>query len=161
MSKRLHNPNLAKIHRSYRVDEAASLYKVHKGTVRNWIKAGLPILNDKHPMLILGGDLAAFHRARRTKNKQKCKPGEMFCFRCRAPKMPDGGMVDYQPVTEKIWNLVAICPDCYTIMNQRAGLTKLALIRGKTDITLTLAQPHIVESNQPSVNSDLNRSITT
>lgn len=161
MSKRLHNPNRAKIHRSYRVDEAASLYKVHKGTVRNWIKAGLPVLNDKHSMLILGGDLAAFHRARRTKNKQKCKPGEMFCFRCRAPKMPDGGMVDYQPVTEKIWNLVAICPDCYTIMNQRAGLTKLALIRGKTDITLTLAQPHIVESNQPSVNSDLNRSITT
>lgn len=161
MSKRLHNPNLAKKHRSYKVDEAADLYEVHKGTVRNWIKAGLPVLDDEHPMLILGGDLAAFHQARRTKNKRPCKPGEIYCLKCRAPKMPDGGMVDYQPVTEKIWNLVAICPDCYTIMNQRAGLTKLALIRGKTDITLTLAQPHIVESNQPSVNSDLNRSMAT
>lgn len=155
MSKRLHNPNLAKINRSYRVDEAASLYEVGKGTVRNWISAGLPVINDKRPMLIHGGDLAAFHQSRRTNSKRPCKPGEIYCLKCRAPKMPDGGMVDYQPVTEKIWNLVAICPDCYTIMNQRVGLTKLALIRGKTDITLTLAQPHIVDSNEPSVNCNL------
>lgn len=161
MKKRLHNPNLAKIHRSYTVEEVASLYEVFKGTVRLWIKAGLPVLNDKRPMLILGSDLAAFHQTRRTKNKQTCKPGEIYCLKCRAPKTPDGGMVDYQPVTEKIWNLVAICPDCYTIMNQRVGLAKLVLIRGKMGISLPLAHSHIVESNQPSVNSDLNRSMTT
>lgn len=161
MKKRLHNPNLAKIHRSYTVKEVASLYDVFKGTVRAWIKAGLPTINDKRPMLILGSDLAVFHQARRTKNKRPCKPGEIYCLKCRAPKMPDGGMVDYQPVTEKIWNLVAICPDCYTIMNQRVGLAKLALIRRKMDISLPLAQSHIVDTNQPSVNSDLNRSMAT
>ncbi|TAN86726.1 MAG: DNA-binding protein [Gallionella sp.] len=161
MKKRRHNPNLAKIHRSYTVEEAADLYGVFKGTVRNWIKAGLPALNDKRPMLILGSDLAAFHRVKNTKNKQSCKPGEMYCFKCHAPKLADGGMVDCMPVTEKIWNLVAICPDCYTIMNQRVGPARLALIRRKMDITLSLPQPHIVESNQPSVNGDLNRSMAT
>lgn len=161
MKKRRHNPNRAKINRNYTVEEAADLYGVFKGTVRNWIKAGLPVLNDKRPMLILGCDLAAFHRAKNAKNKQTCKPGEMYCFKCRAPKMPDGGMVDCQPVTGKIWNLVAICPDCYTIMNQRVSLAKMALIRIKMDITLPLDHPHIVESNQPSVNSDLNRDMAT
>jgi len=161
VKKRRHNPNLSKINRNYTVEEAADLYGVFKGTVRNWIKTGLPVLDDKRPMLILGCDLAAFHRAKNAKNKQTCKPGEIYCLKCRAPKAPDGGMVDCQPVTEKIWNLVAICPDCYTVMNQRVGLAKLALIRGKMDIALPLAQPHIVESNQPSVNSDLNRSMAT
>lgn len=158
MKKRLHNPNLAKIHRSYTVEEVASLYDVFKGTVRAWIKAGLQTLNDKRPMLILGSDLAAFHQARRMKNKQKCKPGEIYCVRCRAPKEPAGDMADYRIVTEKIGNLEAICPDCDKIMNRRVSLAKLVQVRGKIDITLPQALQHIVESNQPTVNSDLKRS---
>ena len=112
MKKRLHNPNLAKIHRNYTVEEVADLYDVFKGTVRAWIKAGLPVLNDKRPMLILGSDLVAFHQARRTKNKQQCKPGEMYCVCCRAPKKPAGDMADCRIITETIGNLEAICPDC-------------------------------------------------
>lgn len=155
MKKRRHNPNLAKINRNYTVEEVASLYGVHKNTVRAWIKQGLPSINDKRPMLILGGNLAAFHQARRAKNKQKCQPGEMYCVRCRAPKVPDSGMVDYQSVTEKIWNLVAICPVCYSLMNQRVGLARLEQVRRKMDITLSQAQRHINESNSPTVNGNL------
>lgn len=155
MKKRLHNPNLAKIHRSYSVEEVASLYDVYKGTVREWIKRGLPTLNEKRPMLILGGDLAAFHQARRTKSKQKCKPGEMYCVRCRAPKSPALDMADYKVVTGTLGNLVAICPDCNSIMNRRVSLAKLDQVRGKMDITMPQALQHIVESNQPTVNSDL------
>lgn len=158
MKKRLHNPNLAKIHRSYTVEEVASLYDVFKGTVRGWLKAGLPALNEKRPMLILGSDLVAFHQSRRTKNKQKCKPGEIYCVKCRAPKIPAGDMVDCMLVKEKIWNLVAICPDCDSMMHQRVSLVKLGLFRSKLDIKLPQALQHIVDSNQPSVNSDLKRS---
>jgi hypothetical protein len=155
MKKRLHNPNRAKMHRNYTVEEAASLYGVFKGTVRNWIKAGLPTLNDKRPMLILGSDLAAFHQARRMRNKQKCKPGEMYCFKCRIPKEPDGNEVEFKAITGKIGNLIGICPTCYSIMNRRVNIAKLDQVRGKMDFTIPLAQQHIVESNQPSVNSDL------
>lgn len=158
MKKRLQNPNLAKIHRSYTVEEVASLYDVFKGTVRNWIKAGLPTLNDKRPMLILGSELATFHQSRRTKHKQKCKPGEIYCVKCRVPKVPAGDMVDCKLVKEKIWNLVAICPDCDSMMHQRISLAKLELLRSKLDITLPQALQHIVDSTQPSVNSDLKRS---
>lgn len=155
MKKRLHNPNLAKIHRSYTVEEVASLYGVFKGTVRAWVKAGLPTINDKRPMLILGSSLVAFHQSRRTKNKQTCKPGEIYCVRCRAPKLPALGMVDYRVITEKIGNLEAICPDCNSIMNRRVSLAKLGQVRGKLDITMPLALRHINESNSLTVNSDL------
>ncbi len=158
MKKRLHNPKLAKIHHSYTVEEVASLYSVFNGTVRAWIKAGLPTLNDKRPMLVLGSDLAAFHQARRTKNKQKCRPGEMYCVRCRAPKSPALGMADYKPITRTMGNLIAICPDCNSIMNRRASLAKLEQVRGKMDIAMPQALQRIVDSNQPSVNSDLKRS---
>lgn len=155
MKKRLHNPNIAKIHRNYTVEEVASLYDVFKGTVRAWIKTGLPTLNDKRPMLILGRDLVAFHQARRTKNKQRCKPGEIYCVRCRAPKKPAGDMADYQIITKKIGNLEAICPDCDKIMNRRVNISKLEQVRGKINITLPQALQHIIDSNQPSVNSNL------
>ena len=59
MPKRV-NPNLAKIHRNYSVGEAAALLGVHKNTVRNWIKNGLPLCDDRRPALILGAELREF-----------------------------------------------------------------------------------------------------
>ena len=147
MKKRLHNPKLAKIHHNYTVEEAAGLYRVFKGTVRAWIKSGLPVLDDKRPMLILGTDLAAFHQTRRTKNKQKCKPGEIYCVRCRAPKAPAGNMADYQIVTEKIGNLQAICPDCDRIINRHVSCAKLEQVRGNLDITQPQALQRLIDSN--------------
>lgn len=155
MSKRHPNPRLAKIHRNYTVEEAARLFDVHRNTVREWIKRGLPICDSKKPMLILGRDLANFLQARRTKNKQTCQPGEMYCVRCRSPKTPAGDMADYVAVTESLGNLIAICPDCEAFMNRRVSLAKLGQIRGQLDITMPQALRHISEGNQPSVNSDL------
>lgn len=155
MKKRHPNHRLAKTHRSYTVEEITNLLGVHKNTVREWVKAGLPTIDDIRPMVIHGEDLAVFLLARRTKNKQKCKPGEMYCVRCRAPRSPALDMADYKPLTETTGNLVAICPDCNAIMNRCVSLTKLDQVRGKMDITMPQALQHIVESNQPTVNSDL------
>ncbi|MDP2829322.1 MAG: helix-turn-helix domain-containing protein [Sulfuricellaceae bacterium] len=155
MGKRHPNPRLVKIHRSYTVEEVANLFGKHKNSVRGWIKAGLPPSDAKRPMLILGHDIAAFLQARRVKNKQTCQPGEIYCVRCRAPKLPAADMAEYQPVTEKFGNLIAICPDCNSIMNRRVSMAKLGQVRGKMDITFPQALRHIVESSQPTVNSDL------
>jgi len=135
MGKRHPNPRLVKIHRSYTVEEIARLLGKHKNTVRNWIKDGLATIDDKRPTLILGLDLAAFIKQRRAKNKQSCKPGELYCVRCRAPKFPAGDMAEYSPVTEKFGNLIAICPDCDSIMNRRISLARIVEIFGNMDIT--------------------------
>jgi hypothetical protein len=155
MGTRRPNPRLAKIHRNYNVEEVASRFRVHRNTVREWVKRGLPTIDDKRPTLILGRDLVAFLQARRVKNKQTCQPGELYCVRCRAPKAPAGGMADYQPVTATLGNLIGICPDCEAIIYRRVNLTKLEQVCGKLDITMPQALPHIGETAQPSVNSDL------
>lgn len=155
MSKRHPNHRQVKIHRNYSVEDVVSLFGVHKNTVLTWKKNGLVPIDDRKPMLFHGVTLATFLQAKRTKNKRPCKPGEIYCIRCRAPKVPAGDMAEYQPVTATVGNLVAICPDCELMMNRRISLSKLELFRRQMDITLPQALQHIVESNQPTVNSDL------
>ena len=81
----------------------------------------------------------------------------MYCVRCRVPKFPAAGMADYLPLTEKVGNLAAICPDCDSIMHRCVSMARLEEVRGKMDITFPQALRHIREISQPTVNSDLRR----
>jgi helix-turn-helix protein len=155
MGNRHPNHRLVKSHRTYTVEEIARLFAIHKNTVRGWLKAGLRAIDDKRPILILGRDLAAFLKARRAGKKQHCGLGQMYCVRCRAPKFPAADMAEYLPVTEKLGNLTAICPDCNSIMHRCVSMAKLGEVRGKMDITFPQALRRLSESNQPTVNSDL------
>ena len=155
MRKRCPNYRKVKIHRNYTVEETAALFSIHKNTVREWVKAGLTVLDDKRPMLILGPELAAFLQARRAKNKQTCRPGEMYCVRCHTPKLAAGDMADYVAATETLGMLKAICPDCNSIMNRRVSMAKLEQVRGKLAITFPQGMEQVSNSIQPTVNSDL------
>jgi hypothetical protein len=154
MRKRYPNHRLVKIHRSYTVEEIAKLFGLHKNTVRRWVKDGLATTDDKRPMLILGHVLVAFLQARRVKNKQTCKPGELYCVRCRAPKPPAGDMAEYFPITEKFGNLIGICPDCDAFMNRHVSLAKIGQVRGRMDITFPEESLQLYESANPTLNSD-------
>lgn len=155
MGQRYPNHRLVKLYRSYRVEEVASLFGKHKNTVRGWIKSGLPTIDGKRPTLVQGQELIAFLKVQRTKNKRPCQPGQIYCVRCRSPKYPAAGMADYLPITEKFGNLVALCPDCDSIMHRCVSLAKIEQIHKKMDITFPQALRHIREINQPTVNSDL------
>ena len=155
MAKRRPNYRQVKIHRSYSVEEVASLFGTHKNTVRAWVKAGLPTSDRKRPMLILGVDLAAFLQARQAKHKQPCKPGEFYCVRCRSQKVPAGEMADCWPMTETIGHLQAICPDCECMMNRWISMAKLAQFREQLEVTFREAQERLSKSSQPTVNRDL------
>ena len=147
MATRHPNPRLVKTHRNYTVEDIAYLFDIHKNTVRGWIKQGLPIIDDKRPMLILGRDLFDFLQARRVKNKRPCKPNQMYCLRCRTPKVPAGNIADYQPVTESQGNLFGICPDCDAGMNRCTSMVKLKQIREQIDITFPQGWQHIADSS--------------
>ena len=159
MGKRYPNHRLVKIHRSYTVEEIANLLKKHKNTVRIWIKDGLTPIDNKRPMLILGSDLIEFLKVHREKNKQRCKPGQLYCVRCRVPRFPAGDMADYVPVTEKFGNLIAICPDCDSIMNRRVSLARIWEVCANLDVTFPKDLRHIVKKRtKSSVDSDLRQS---
>ena len=154
------NHRLAKIHRSYTVDEVARLLRVHRNTVREWIKRGLPTCDGMRPTLILGRDLAAFLQARRLKNKRPCQAGEIYCVRCRVARAPAGDMAEMRALTLASGSLIGICPCCESMMYRRVNLARLEQIRGKLDITFTEAQPRLDESPQPSVNSGFDQEAT-
>ena len=75
-------------------------------------------------------------------------------MRCRAPRAPAADMADYLPVTATLGNLIGICSACDAMMYRRVSLARIEQVRGKLDITLPQALPHIDESAEPSVNSD-------
>jgi len=155
MAKRRANHRKVKIHRSYTVEEIACLLSIHKNTVREWVKAGLPTCDQKRPMLILGRELAVFLQKRRAKNKQHCQPGEIYCVGCHAPKSPAGDMADFLPITETLGTLKAICPDCYSMINRHVSIAKLSQVYGKLNVTFSEAQRRLNESTPRTVNSDL------
>jgi hypothetical protein len=155
MGKRHPNHRRIKIHRTYTVEEVARVLSVHKNTVRIWIKTGLPTIDGKRPTMILGPEIIAFLRARRTKNKRTCKPGEIYCLRCRAPKCPAGDMAEYLPMNENVGNLRAICPDCHSFMHRCVSTAKLGQVLGKIDVTFPQALRQLDDRGQPTLNSDL------
>lgn len=146
MAKRHQNPRLAKIHRSYKVDEIADLYGAHKNTVLNWIKQGLQTFDNKRPLMIRGSELNAFHTKRRVKNKHPCKTSEIYCMKCKIPKEPATGMVEFQPVNDKIGNLIAICPECETMMYRRISMAKIRQFSSLMGFTIPLAHLHIIDT---------------
>lgn len=148
------NPKLAKIHRNYTVEEIAKLYGVHRNTVRAWIKLGLRTVDQGRPLLVLGSQLAEFLNARRALNKRTCRPGEIYCVRCREPRVPAGNRVRYHPLTLAQGNLVGLCPHCGAGLYRRVSFEKLGQVLGNLVITEPDAQEHIGESLKPSENCD-------
>jgi len=136
MAKRRYNPRLAKIHRSYTVEEVADLYKIHKNTVRIWIKNGLLTCDSKRPTLILGRHLRLFLQKQRKNNKRPCLPGTIYCVSCKEPQKAAGNMVDYLPTSDTRGRLIGICSCCDHIINQITSFSKLDQIRKNFDVTI-------------------------
>jgi hypothetical protein len=155
------NPRLAKTHRSYTVEEIATLFDVHRNTVREWITKGLPTIDSRRPALILGSTLSEFLRLCRNRNKRSCKPGEIYCVRCREPRTPADRWAQYKPLTATQGNLIGICPSCDSWLYRRVSLANLAQVIGPLSVTVPEAPQHIDESKQPSVNSDLTQGAPT
>lgn len=157
MKTRHPNPRLVKIHRNYSVEQIANLFDIHKNTVRAWIKQGLCLIDEGRPMLILGSDLQLFLQQKRTRNKRHCQPDELYCLRCRAPKRPAANMMEFQALTEKLGNLIAICPDCNSLMNKRYSMAKKEQLTALLGMPLTKTHEHIGDMAQLTLNSDFKR----
>jgi hypothetical protein len=141
---------------TYDLHEIAKLFDVHRNTVRHWITDGLKPIDDRRPLLIHGSTLKIFLGARQQGRRRKCGPGEFFCFRCREPRPPWGGMADVKPHTEKVVRLTALCEVCGTAMHKtmrRSDIPKLAAL---IDIQ-PMASERLRDCPDASANSDFER----
>lgn len=161
MVARRPGPNAVKLNRTYDVAELAARLGVHKNTVRNWQRDGLKPLDDRRPVLFHGSTVRAFLSSRRASRRSPCPPGTLYCFKCRAPRPPALGMVDYIPISATGGNVRAICAICETVMHRRAAKASLAIILPGCDVQIAQAQPRLKGSPSPSLNCDLEREATT
>lgn len=130
MANRRINAQRIKIHYSYTVEQAADTLGVHKNTVRLWIKQGLPVVDERRPILLHGKAIRAFLDNRTAKLKRRLSVGQFYCLKCREPKSPYAAVADYVATSPDLGNLKGLCPDCETIMNRRTSLAKLDRVKG-------------------------------
>jgi hypothetical protein len=128
MAARRVNPNRVKVHRSYSVQELAACCDVHKNTVRNWQRKGLRPIDEGRPVLFLGATVREYLKQRNAVRKRPCPPGALYCFRCREPRLPAQGMVDYLPIREDSGNLRAFCEICETLMHRRVRKAEIGKV---------------------------------
>lgn len=145
---------LAKIHRSYSVDDVARLFKIHKNTVRNWFKQGLEPIDGHRPILVRGAEIRRFLSERRARAKQPSGSGHIYCLPCRAPKVPALKMAECVATGDTTGTLQGICPDCGRMIYRRVNPLKIDAVRGDLDVTFTQAGPRLEETTKPNVNCD-------
>jgi hypothetical protein len=130
------DPRRVKIHFAYSVEEAATALGTHRNTIRLWIKQGLPVADDHRPIVMSGAAIRSFLQRRKTAKKRPLSPGEFYCFKCRIPKSPAGGMADFIGSNAGLGTLCGLCPDCETVMHRRASFANLERAKGKLDVKI-------------------------
>jgi hypothetical protein len=155
MAIRRLSPGRIKMHRTYLIEEAARTLGVHKNTVANWLKNGLEPIDNRRPILIQGRVLKAFLQERRTNRKRRCAVGELYCLKCRTPKMPLNGQAVYVPLTSSGGNLQARCPDCLSIICRRTSLSQIDHFSTVLSMTHKQASPRINDRSAPSLKCEL------
>lgn len=148
------NPKLAKLHRSYTVDEVARLYGAHRNTVRGWLKAGLSAIDDRRPVMIQGHVLRAFLQDRRERAKRPCAPGTLYCCKCRAPRATVPGSVAFESRADGAGTLSAHCELCGTRMFRRTRQQDLRAIMPQVVVLIVQGPLRIAECASPSLNCD-------
>lgn len=154
MGPRHPNPRLAKIHRSYSVEEITRLFKVHKNTARAWLRNGLEAIDGQRPTVVRGEEIRRFLGERRRRSKRPTGPGRIYCLPCRAPKVPAGKMAECVVTVATSGMLQGICPDCDRMIYRKVNPQELATVRGDLDVTVTQAETRIDETTGPNVNCD-------
>lgn len=152
-----YNPNCVKLNRSYTFDELAALLDVHKNTVANWTKNGLPYLSERRPFLILGADARVYLRQQREAKKRQCKADEFFCMRCKGPTKPAENFLEYVPMSDTKGRLIGLCRFCEGIVNKFVGIGSLKEYSAVFDLTFPTGSEHIDDCDHRLLNSDLNK----
>ena len=83
-----------------------------------------------------------------------CPPGTIYCFKCRQPRAPASGMVEFTPRNPTTGNLVALCETCGTVMHRSARLSSLAVIMPGIRVEIREAGARLVERLSPPLNCD-------
>ena len=135
MAKRFKTRQI-KANKTYRIDELADVSGVSAPTVRNWLKAGMQRMDGDRPTMVMGFQALEFLNARKSKAKRPMVLGELYCFRCKAPRPPLGAMADYHPYSAAGGCLKALCSVCECSCNRNTSASDLPELRKILDVEI-------------------------
>ncbi|WP_155982320.1 AAA family ATPase [Xanthobacter sp. 126] len=130
------NPRRIHMHLPYTVEQVADALKVHKNTVRLWIKQGLPVADTHRPVILAGADVRTFLLERRAARKHPTGPGRFYCFRCRESVRPAGDMADLVPRNDRLGALQGLCPRCGALMHRAVAMTRWRVAASDLDVKI-------------------------
>ncbi len=119
------NPRAIKAARTYTIEEAAIALGVSTGTVRAWVKSGLPLMRSQRPYLILGDALRTFLEGRAKSAKTPLRQDQLYCLSCKTGRAPMGLLVDCIPQTAKTARLTGLCEVCDGTCNRMISKAKI------------------------------------
>ncbi len=155
MSRR-NNPNRIKIHRNYTVIEASEALDVHAKTIRNWIRAGLPIADERRPLLINGADLKIYLSQKRRAYMHQCEPHEMYCFKCKQSKSPTIESLQFIAKPAGMAQMTGQCEECGYKGNKYVSWRDVNQIWQELGGKLPIAEKHIILRGNALLNCPLN-----
>lgn len=156
MSSR-NNPNSIKIHRSYTVIEVSETLGVHPKTVRNWIRAGLPVFDEKRPLLITGADLKIYLKQKRKTYMHQCVAHEMYCFKCRQPNNPSIETLQFIAKPAGMVQMAGRCKECGCKANKYVSWRDVNQIWLELGGKLPIAEKHLNLRGKALLNCPLNK----
>lgn len=106
---------------TYTVPEAAIALRVSIGTVRRWVRQGLPLIDDKRPHLIHGKAMHDWLTERLKERQVKCGPRQIYCCKCRDARdmLPGSAVIIHR--NEKAASVRALCAECGTTMHRHCS----------------------------------------
>jgi len=111
-SKRRPDKRKVRVTKNYSVQEMAKLFDKSESTILDWIREGLPTIDDKKPVLVFGWQLKGWHEAKWAARKIKCEPLEFYCSRCRGPRRLAPGSLRFDEVPGGAPRANGRCIDC-------------------------------------------------
>ena len=156
MAKNKQNYNTNKIKRTetYSVNQISDLFHIHKRTAQAWFKEGLQRIDNQRPYLVLGSELKRFIKERQNKRKQKCQIDELYCMKCRLPRKVKGNQVLIIRLNEKSAQIVGICCDCGSKVNQLNSLKNIEKI-AKIFMVKKIVHKDLIGCDDSLLNTDL------
>lgn len=143
MSSR-NNPNRIKIHRCYTVIDVSETLGVHPKTVRNWIRVGLPVVDEKRPLLIDGADLKIYLKQKRKTYMHQCEAHEMYCFKCKKPEKPSIESLEFIAKPAGMAQMTGCCEECGCQANKYVSWRDVNQIWLELGGKLPIAEKHLI-----------------
>jgi hypothetical protein len=125
-----------KANRCYSYQDAADALDVSYVTVRSWARQGLTVMADTRPVLILGNDLKEFLTRRNARRRRSLASGELYCFTCKAARLPKNLVALYRPQSPRSGRLEGVCNVCDRRLFRMASLRTLPGLSGPVKIQI-------------------------